>query len=109
MNQLFLALSILTEVIATSALKAADGFTRLTPSLVVVLGYAASFYFFSLTLRVMSLGVVYAIWSGAGTALVTLIGVLYYKQALDLAGLLGIGLIVAGVIVLNLFSKSLGS
>lgn len=109
MNQLFLALSILTEVIATSALKAADGFTRLTPSLIVVLGYAASFYFFSLTLRVMSLGVVYAIWSGAGTALVTLIGVLYYKQALDLAGLLGIGLIVAGVIVLNLFSKSLGS
>ena len=102
---LILFVSIIAEVAATSALKAAEGFTRLLPSLVVVIGYAIAFTCLSLTLKTIPLGVAYAIWSGVGTALVALVGWLYYKQQLDLPGILGIGLIVSGTIVLNLFSK----
>jgi small multidrug resistance pump len=102
----YLALAILAEVIATSALKAANGFSQLVPSLVVIAGYGTAFYCLSLALRNVPLGVAYAIWSGAGTALIALIGVVLYKQKLDPAAMLGIGLIVAGVLVLNLFSKS---
>lgn len=103
---LHLALAILSEVVATSALKASAGFTRLWPSVVVVAGYASAFYFLSLTLRTIPVGVAYAIWSGAGVALITLIAWLLYGQSLDLAALIGIGLIVAGVVVLNVFSKA---
>ena len=106
MHWLYLAIAIISEVIATSALKAADGFTRWGPSVLVVVGYASAFYFLSLTLRSIPLGIVYAIWAGVGIALIALVGWIVYHQALDLWALLGIGLIVAGVIVLNVFSKS---
>lgn len=101
-----LGLAIIAEVIATSALKASNGFSHWLPSLVVIGGYGTAFYCLSLALRNVPLGIAYAIWSGAGTALIALIGVLLYKQKLDLAGIVGIGLIVAGVLVLNLFSRS---
>jgi small multidrug resistance pump len=102
----YLALAIVAEVIATSALKAANGFSQMVPSLVVIAGYGTAFYCLGLALRSVPLAVAYAIWSGAGTALIALIGVVLYKQKLDPAAMLGIGLIVAGVLVLNLFSKS---
>lgn len=107
MHWIHLALAIISEIMATSALKAADGFTRLWPSVVVVVGYAAAFYFLSLTLRMIPLGVAYAIWSGVGIALIALIGWVLYHQSLDAGAFVGIGLIVTGVVVLNLFSKSL--
>ena len=101
-----LALAILAEVIGTSALKASAGFSRLWPSLVVVAGYGTAFYFLSLALRQIPVGIAYAVWSGVGTVLITLIGVLAFRQKIDAAGMLGIALIVAGVLVLNLWSKS---
>jgi len=107
MHWFHLAIAIVSEVIATSALNATQGFTRWLPSLIVVVGYAAAFYFLSLTLRAIPLGIAYAVWSGAGVALIALIGWAVYQQALDLPALIGIGLIVAGVAVLNLFSKTL--
>lgn len=103
---LSLALAILAEVIGTSALKASDGFSRLWPSAIVVAGYGAAFYLLSLTLRQIPIGIAYAVWSGAGTILITVIGVLLFRQKIDLAGIVGIGLIVAGVLVLNLLSRS---
>lgn len=103
---LFLAVAIIAEVIATSALKASQGFTRLWPSLVVVVGYAIAFYCLSLVLRTVPVGVAYAIWSGAGVALIALIGWLVLGQPLDLPAVIGIGLIVSGVAVLQLFSKA---
>lgn len=106
MQWIYLAIAIASEVVATSALKAAEGFTRWVPSLLVVVGYTSAFYFLSLTLRTIPLGVTYAIWSGVGVALVTVIGWTVYHQALGLAELTGIGLIVAGVIVLSLYSKT---
>lgn len=102
----FLLVAIVAEVVATSSLKASEAFTRLGPSLVVVLGYGAAFYFLSLTLRTLPVGVAYAIWSGLGVVLITLAAWLLYGQRLDLPGVLGIGLIAAGVAVLNLFSKT---
>jgi small multidrug resistance pump len=106
MHWFYLAIAIVSEVIATSALKATEGFTRWLPSLLVVVGYASAFYFLSLTLRTIPLGVSYAIWSGVGIALVSVIGWVLYDQSLDAAALVGIGLIVAGVVVLNCFSKT---
>ncbi|WP_394781109.1 DMT family transporter [Undibacterium sp.] len=103
---LVLALAIVAEVTATSMLKASDGFTKVWPSVVVVLGYGISFYCLALTVRVMPIGIVYAIWSGLGVTLITLFAWLFYKQVLDLPALLGMSLIVSGVIVLNIFSKS---
>jgi small multidrug resistance pump len=107
-NYALLTIAIAFEVIATSALKATDGFTRLVPSIVTLVGYGLAFYFLSLTLRTMPVGIVYAVWSGTGVVLITLIGWLYLRQSIDAPGLIGIGLIVAGVLVVNLFSKSLG-
>ena len=106
MNWFYLAIAIVSEVVATSALKATEGFTRWVPSLLVVVGYASAFYFLSLTLRSIPIGVAYAVWSGAGVVLVSLVGWILYQQALDAAALIGIGLIVVGVLVLNLFSKA---
>lgn len=106
MQWVYLAIAIVSEVVATSALKAAEGFTRWVPSLLVVAGYVSAFYFLSLTLRSIPLGVAYAVWSGVGVALVSLAGWVLYHQSLDLAALIGIGLIVTGVAVLNLFSKA---
>jgi len=106
MPYLYLAIAILAEVIGTSALKATHGFTRLWPSLVVVAGYGVAFYFLSLSLRSIPVGVAYAIWSGAGVALITLIGWLVFKQKLDAPALAGILLIVAGVVVQRARLKS---
>ena len=102
----YLAIAIVAEVIATSALKASAGFSRPGPSAVVVLGYSVAFYSLSLTLQTMPVGVTYAIWSGVGIVLITLAAWLLYGQALDTAAIVGLGLIVAGVAVLNFFSKS---
>jgi len=102
----YLAVAIVAEVIATTALRAADGFTQLWPSLISIVGYVVAFYFLSLTLRSMPVGIAYAIWSGVGIVLISLAGWLIYKQLLDLPALIGMGLIMAGVIVINLFSKT---
>ena len=103
---LTLGIAIVAEVIGTSALKASEGFTRWLPSLVVVLGYAVAFYCLSLVLRHIPVGVAYAVWSGLGIVLITLVAFVLYGQKIDTAGLIGMGLIVAGVLVLNLFSKA---
>jgi small multidrug resistance pump len=102
----YLFIAIVGEVIGTSALKAAEGFTRLGPSLVVVAGYGVAFLFLSLSLKTIPVGVAYAIWSGLGTVLIVLIGWAALGQKLDPAALIGVGLIVAGVLVMNLFSRS---
>jgi small multidrug resistance pump len=104
----YLVAAILVEVTATSALKASEGFTRLWPSLIVVVGYGLSFFFMSLTLKSIPVGVVYAIWSGVGIVLITAVAWFLYKQALDTPALIGMGLIVAGVAVINLFSSTAG-
>ena len=104
-THLILLLAILAEVIATSALKASENFTRPLPSLLVVVGYSTAFFLLSITLKTLPIGVAYAIWSGVGTALVAVVGWLYYRQSLDLPAILGITLIIAGTLVLNLFSK----
>jgi small multidrug resistance pump len=105
MSYLYLAIAILAEVIGTSALKAADGFTKPLPSAIVVFGYGVAFYFLSLALRTIPVGIAYAIWSGAGVALITLIGWSVFKQKLDAAALVGIGLIVLGVVVIQMSSR----
>ena len=104
MPWLYLLLAIAGEVVGTTALKASDGFTRLGPSLLVILGYGIAFYLLAQVLRTIPLGITYAIWSGVGVAAVTLIGWLAYGQRLDIPAILGIGLIVAGVLVLNLWA-----
>ena len=106
MNYLYLVVAIMLEVVATTALKQTDGFTRLVPSLVSLTGYAIAFYFLSLTLRTMSVGIVYAVWSGAGVVFITAIGWLWFRQSLDAPALAGIALIVAGVVIINVFSRS---
>lgn len=106
MNWLYLILAIVAEVAGTSFLKTSEGFTKLWPSLAVVVGYGAAFFFLSLTLRTIPVGVAYAIWSGLGIVLITAVGWLAFDQKLDAAGLAGITLIAAGVIVLNVFSKA---
>ncbi|MFG1294289.1 MULTISPECIES: DMT family transporter [Xanthobacter] len=107
MSYLYLAIAIVAEVIATSALKSTEGFTRLVPSLVVGLGYVVAFYCLSITVRELPVGVVYAIWSAVGIVLVAGFAWIYYGQALDLPAILGLGLIIAGVAVVNLFSKTM--
>jgi small multidrug resistance pump len=102
----YLSIAIVSEVIATSALRAADGFTRLLPSVLVVAGYALAFFFLSLTLKTIPVGVAYAIWSGIGIVLISLVAYFLYGQSLDTPALIGMGLIVAGVMVINLFSRS---
>ncbi|MDJ0859047.1 MAG: multidrug efflux SMR transporter [Dinoroseobacter sp.] len=106
MHYLYLALAILSEVVGTSALQASQQFTRPLPSAIVFLGYGIAFYFLALTLKVMPLGLVYALWAGLGIVLITAVGWVVFGQKLDFAALLGIGLIIAGVVVIHLFSKS---
>lgn len=105
---LFLFLAIICEVIATSSLKLSNGFTQLGFTIITIIGYSASFYLLSLTLKTMPVGIAYAIWSGIGIVLVSLIAWFFFKQSLDLAALIGMGLIMAGVIVINVFSKVAG-
>ncbi len=106
MPYFYLAIAIVAEVIGTSALKASESFTRPLPSLVVAVGYGAAFYFLSLALKTIPVGIAYAIWSGVGVALITLIGWLLFKQRLDVPALAGIALIVAGVVVIQLSSMA---
>ena len=103
---LILLLAIVCEVVATSALKQTEQFTRLVPSLITLAGYAGAFYFLSMVLRNIPLGIAYAIWSGVGIVLVALVGWLVFKQHLDLAAIIGICMILGGVVVINLFSES---
>ena len=102
----YLAIAIVGEVIATSFLRASSGFTQLVPSVIVVVGYCITFYFFSLALQTIPVGIGYAIWSGVGIILVSIIAFFAYGQTLDLPALIGIGLILAGVLVINIFSHS---
>lgn len=106
MTYLYLFMAILAEVIATSALKSAEGFTKLGPSLVVVLGYGAAFYLLSLVLRHMTVGVTYAIWSGVGILLVALVGIFAFREIPDTPAIIGMGLIIAGVTVIHSFSNT---
>lgn len=106
MHYLYLAGAIVSEVVATTALKSSESFTRPWPSVAVVLGYGAAFVLLSRCLDRISLGAAYAIWSGAGIVLVTVAAYLIHKQTVDRAAVVGMALIVAGVLVLNLFSKS---
>jgi small multidrug resistance pump len=103
---LILAIAIVAEVIATSALKASEGFTRMAPLALVAVGYGIAFYCLSLTLATIPVGVAYGVWSGAGIVLISAIGWALYGQALDLAAIIGLALIVAGVLVVNLLSKT---
>lgn len=101
-----LVLAILAEVVATTFMKLSDGFTRLGPSLVTVAGYAIAFYCLSLALRSLPTGIVYAVWSGLGIVLITLVAWLFQGQRLDLAAVAGMALIIAGVVVMNVFSRA---
>jgi small multidrug resistance pump len=105
-NWLFLGIAIFGEVIATSALKASDGFSKLVPSVVVAVGYMIAFYFLSLALRSIPVGIAYAIWAGLGVVCVTAIAWVGYGQKLDIAAIAGMILIVTGVVVMNVFSSS---
>jgi small multidrug resistance pump len=105
-NWVYLFVAILAETFATSALKSCEGFTRLLPSAAVLLGYSLAFYCLSLTLRTIPVGVAYAVWSGVGIVLVTVAAWILYGQKLDAPAMAGIGLITAGVLVMNVFSKA---
>ena len=106
MQWLYLFIAITGEVIGTSALKASEGFTRLVPSVVTVIGFAIAFYFLALTLKTIPIGIAYAIWSGVGIIMISVIGYFFFGQVLDLPAWIGIGLIIAGVIVINMLSSS---
>ena len=106
MANVLLLFAIVAEVVATTALKMSDEFTQVVPSIVVVLGYGIAFYLLSLVLKSMPVGVAYAIWSGVGVALITVIGAVFFKQSLDTPAILGIVLIVAGVVLINVVSSS---
>lgn len=108
MAYLYLAVAIIAEVIGTTAMKLSDGFTRPVPSAVTAVGYGVAFLLLSWTLRSVPVGIAYAIWSGAGIVLISAIGWVWFKQVLDLPALAGLGLILAGILVINLFSKSAG-
>ncbi len=102
-----LFIAIIAEVIATSFLKQTEGFTNLSPSIIVFVAYGVSFFFLSLSLKTIPLGISYAIWSGVGIVLISLIGYIFYKQSFDLPSIIGISLIVIGIIIIKLFSKNL--
>ncbi|HVK94371.1 MAG TPA: multidrug efflux SMR transporter [Noviherbaspirillum sp.] len=106
MKWLYLGIAIVSEVIASSALRASDGFTRIGPTITLAVGYAISFYFLSLTLRTIPMGIAYAVWSGVGISLICMIGWVMFGQTLDMPALVGLGCIVVGVMILNVFSKS---
>ncbi|WP_342642929.1 DMT family transporter [Rhodoligotrophos ferricapiens] len=105
---LWMLFAIVCEVIATSALQASQQFTRVVPTIVMVVCYVAAFYALSHALKVVPVGIAYAIWSGLGIVLITLVGYLFLNQTIDLAGLIGIGFIIAGVVIVNVFSKTVG-
>lgn len=106
MNYLLLCLAIIAEVVATTALKSAEGFTKIVPSLIVVVGYGISFYLLSLILQSLPLGITYAVWSGLGVVLVAVTGIFVYGQIPDLPAIIGMGLIISGVVVIQVFAKT---
>lgn len=106
MSWVYLSIAIFAEIIATTALKKAEGFSVLLPSIVTVSGYAIAFYFLSLSLKSIPVGVAYAVWSGVGIVAISIIGLVLFKQRLDTAGMIGVGFIVVGVLILNVFSKT---
>lgn len=108
MAWIYLGIAIVAEIIATSALQATQGFSKLWPSVLTLVGYGLAFYFLSLTLRSIPLGIAYAIWSGVGIVCVSIFAFFFYKQSLDLPAVLGMSMIVGGVVIINLFSKSVG-
>lgn len=105
MSYLYLAIAIVAEVIATSALKASMEFTKLVPTLIMIVAYGVAFYCMTLALRTIPLGITYAIWSGLGIVLISLVGVFWYGEKLDWPAILGMTMIISGVVVINLFSK----
>ncbi len=106
MGYVYLAIAIIAEVIATNALKSSQEFTKLWPSIIVILGYGTAFYFLSLVLKTIPVGIAYAIWAGMGIVLVAIIAAVVFKQIPDLAAVLGMVLIICGVVVINVFSKT---
>ncbi len=106
MTYLYLTLAIIAEVIATSALKATGEFSKLLPSLIVITGYVVSFYFLTQVLKTLPIGITYAIWSGLGIVLVSIASAVFYKQIPDMAAILGMSLIIAGVTIIFIFSKA---
>ena len=106
MGYLYLSVAIISEVIATTALKASDGFSNPLPSAIVIAGYSVAFYFLALVLKTIPVGIAYAIWSGLGIVLIALAGLLVYDQKLDGPAIIGMALIVAGIVVMNAFSQS---
>ena len=105
MAYVYLGLAIIAEVIATSSLKATEEFTKIGPTIIMIVGYGVAFYCMTLALRAMPLGITYAIWSGLGIVLVSIVGIVLYDEKLDLPAAIGMGLIIAGVVVINAFSK----
>lgn len=106
-NFFFLGIAIIFEIIATSALKKSQEFTKLLPSIITVIGYCGAFYFLSFAIRTIPVGIAYAIWSGVGIVLITIIGAVVFKQIPDLPAIIGLALIMIGVIVINVFSKTM--
>ncbi|MEO8937343.1 MAG: SMR family transporter [Burkholderiaceae bacterium] len=106
-SYLYLAIAIVAEVLATSFLKASDNFSRLWPSVIMAIGYAVALYFLSLTLRTIPTGITYAIWSGVGIVLISVVSWIWFGQHLDAPAIAGLALIVGGVVVINMFSKSI--
>jgi len=104
MVYVYLATAIIAEVIATSALKASHEFTRLIPSLIVITGYAVAFYFMTLTIRTLPIGITYAIWSGLGIVLISIVGAVFYKEIPDVPAMIGMALIILGVGVIHVYS-----
>lgn len=102
----FLSIAIISEVIATSCLKASEGFTRFWPSVVVVIGYLLAFYLLSLTLKTIPVGIAYAVWSGVGIVLIAMVGWLFLGQKLDMPAIIGLVFIITGVMVINVFSQT---
>jgi len=107
MAYVYLLVAIIAEVVGTSALKASDGFKKWIPNVIVIVGYGLAFYFLSLVLKTIPVGVAYAIWSGLGIVLISLVGYIYFKQRLDFPAVIGMALIISGVIVINIFSKTI--
>lgn len=108
MGMIYLAIAIIAEVIGTIALKASTGFNNLTASVICIVSYAIAFYFLALVIKVVPVGIAYAIWSGAGIVLITSISAVWYKQIPDLAAIIGMVFILIGVLIINLFSKTTG-
>lgn len=105
-NFFFLGIAIIFEIIATSALKKSEQFTQIIPSIITIVGYFAAFYFLSFAIRTIPVGIAYAIWSGVGIVLITIIGAVFFKQIPDLPSIIGLALIMIGVVVINVFSKT---